>query len=59
MILDNGVIRTLDPSLPTCGALAIAGPIVAGGVVGLAAGALLGVLSALLIFFKSLKRLFT
>ena len=26
MILDNGVIRTLDPSLPTCGALAIAGP---------------------------------
>ena len=32
MILDNGVIRTLDPSLPTCGALAIAGPIVAGGV---------------------------
>ena len=32
MILDNGVIRTLDPSLPTCGALAIAGPLVAGGV---------------------------
>ena len=32
MILDNGVVRTLDPSLPTCGALAIAGPIVAGGV---------------------------
>ncbi len=32
MILDNGVIRTLDPSLPTCGALAIAGPFVAGGV---------------------------
>ncbi len=32
MILDNGVIRTLDPSLPTAGALAIAGPIVAGGV---------------------------
>ena len=32
VILDNGVIRTLDPSLPTCGALAIAGPIVAGGV---------------------------
>jgi predicted amidohydrolase YtcJ len=32
VILDNGVIRTLDPSLPTCGALAIAGPFVAGGV---------------------------
>ena len=32
MILDNGVIRTMDPSLPTCGALAIAGPLVAGGV---------------------------
>ena len=32
MILDNGVIRTLDPSLPTAGALAIAGPHVAGGV---------------------------
>jgi len=32
VILDNGVIRTLDPSLPTCGALAIAGPLVAGGV---------------------------
>ncbi len=32
MILDNGVIRTLDPSLPTAGALAIAGPIIAGGV---------------------------
>ncbi len=32
MILDNGVIRTLDPSLPTAGALAIAGPLVAGGV---------------------------
>ncbi len=32
MILDNGVIRTLDPSLPTCGALAIAGPFVAGSV---------------------------
>ena len=32
MILDNGVIRTLDPSLPTCGALAIAGPLVTGGV---------------------------
>lgn len=32
MILDNGVIRTMDASLPTCGALAIAGPLVAGGV---------------------------
>ncbi len=32
MILDNGVIRTMDPSLPTCGALAVAGAHVAGGV---------------------------
>jgi predicted amidohydrolase YtcJ len=32
MILENGVIRTLDPSLPTAGALAIAGDVVAGGV---------------------------
>ena len=32
MILENGVIRTLDPSLPTSRALAIAGPLVAGGV---------------------------
>ena len=32
MILDNGVIRTLDPSLPRAGALAVAGPILAGGV---------------------------
>ena len=32
MILDNGVIRTLDQSRPTAGALAIAGPIIAGGV---------------------------
>ena len=32
MILENGVIRTLDPSLPTCGALAIAGSLVTGGV---------------------------
>ncbi|RDI75480.1 putative metal-dependent hydrolase with the TIM-barrel fold [Gaiella occulta] len=32
MILDNGVIRTMDPSLATCGALALAGPLVAGGV---------------------------
>jgi membrane protein len=34
-------------------------PVVAGGAVGLAAGALLGGLSAVLIFFKSLKKLFT
>jgi predicted amidohydrolase YtcJ len=32
MILENGVIRTLDPSLPTARALAIAGSRVAGGV---------------------------
>ncbi len=32
MILTNGVIRTLDPSLPTTAALAIAGDRVAGGV---------------------------
>ncbi len=32
MILSNGVIRTMDPSLPTSGALAIAGDRVAGGV---------------------------
>ncbi len=32
MILENGVIRTLDASLPRAGALAIAGEIVAGGV---------------------------
>jgi hypothetical protein len=32
VILDNGVIRTLDPSLPTAGALAIAGDRIAGGV---------------------------
>ncbi len=32
MILDNGVIRSLDPSLPTSAALAIAGPLIAGGV---------------------------
>jgi predicted amidohydrolase YtcJ len=32
MILENGVIRTLDPSLPTARALAIAGAHVAGGV---------------------------
>ncbi len=32
MILSNGVIRTMDPSLPTAAALAIAGDRVAGGV---------------------------
>ena len=32
MILENGVIRTLDPSLPLARALAIAGELVAGGV---------------------------
>ncbi len=32
MILENGVIRTLDPQLPLSRALAIAGPHVAGGV---------------------------
>jgi predicted amidohydrolase YtcJ len=32
MILDNGVIRTMDPSLPTARALAIAGDRVVGGV---------------------------
>src|SRR5689334_237012 len=32
MILENGVIRTLDPSLPEARALAIAGSRVAGGV---------------------------
>ena len=32
MILENGVVRTMDPSLPTTGALAIAGDRVAGGV---------------------------
>ncbi|HEY6962054.1 MAG TPA: amidohydrolase family protein [Gaiellaceae bacterium] len=32
MILENGLIRTLDPSVPTQRALAIAGPHVAGGV---------------------------
>lgn len=31
MILENGVIRTMEPSLPTAGALAIAGDRVAGG----------------------------
>ena len=32
MFLTNGVIRTMEPSLPTSAALAIAGPLVAGGV---------------------------
>lgn len=32
MILENGVVRTLDPSLPRAGALALAGHLVAGGV---------------------------
>src|SRR6266566_419544 len=32
MILENGVVRTLDPSLPTARALAIAGNRIAGGV---------------------------
>ena len=32
MILDNGLVRTLDPSLPTSRALALAGSWVAGGV---------------------------
>jgi predicted amidohydrolase YtcJ len=32
MILENGVVRTMDPSLPTARALAVAGAHVAGGV---------------------------
>ena len=32
VILENGVVRTLEPSLPTAGALAIAGERIAGGV---------------------------
>ena len=32
MIFENGTVRTLDPSLPTAGALAIAGDRIAGGV---------------------------
>jgi len=32
MILSNGVVRTMEPSLPTAGALAIAGDRIAGGV---------------------------
>jgi predicted amidohydrolase YtcJ len=32
VILENGVIRTMDPALPRAGALAIAGELIAGGV---------------------------
>ena len=32
MILENGIVRTMDPSLPASRALAIAGPYIAGGV---------------------------
>jgi predicted amidohydrolase YtcJ len=32
MLLENGVVRTMEPSLPTVRALAVAGPLVAGGV---------------------------
>src|ERR1700756_5957265 len=32
MILENGVVRTLDPSLPVARALAVAGDRIAGGV---------------------------
>jgi len=32
VILENGVVRTMDPSLPTARALAVAGARVAGGV---------------------------
>ena len=32
MILQNGLIRTLDPQIPTQRALAIAGMLIAGGV---------------------------
>jgi predicted amidohydrolase YtcJ len=32
MFLTNGVIRTMDPSLPTMASLALAGPLIAGGV---------------------------
>jgi predicted amidohydrolase YtcJ len=32
VILENGLVRTMDASLPTAAALAIAGPLVAGGV---------------------------
>ncbi|HYX76816.1 MAG TPA: amidohydrolase family protein, partial [Gaiellaceae bacterium] len=32
MILENGVVRTMEPSLPTAGGLAIAGEWIAGGV---------------------------
>src|ERR671932_1021134 len=32
VILENGIVRTLDPSLPTARALAVAGDRIAGGV---------------------------
>ena len=32
MILENGIIRTMDPALPRAGALAVAGDVIAGGV---------------------------
>src|SRR3954453_23581101 len=32
MILENGIVRTLDPSLPVARALAVAGDRIAGGV---------------------------
>ena len=32
MILENGIVRTMDTSLPTTGALAIAGDRIAGGI---------------------------
>ena len=32
MILENGVVRTMDPSLPRARALAVAGELIAGGV---------------------------
>ena len=32
MILENGVVRTMEPSLPLARSLAIAGELIAGGV---------------------------
>ena len=32
VFLENGIVRTMDPALPTARALAIAGEVVAGGV---------------------------
>ena len=32
MILEDGIVRTMEPSLPTAAALPIAGSLVAGGV---------------------------